>query len=287
MMKIGFIGVGQMGSLLAGFLLNDGYPVSVYDIDPRCIDPLVRQGAQPASSPKDLTSKSDVVITVLTYPKVVEEVICGKDGVVEGLSNDKIVIETSSIDAETSIRVGKEIEAHGGKYLEAALLGPPPVVKLKKLVFITAGDEKSAKKCEPLFLSMGRKALYVGGPGKAKLMKIANAMIYAAETTVLYEVIAWCIRNEVSPEALLELRDERFTLNLDQVREILKGNLTGKPNWVIKDVFHGLSKADEKEIPMPILGTVRDMVHWARSQGMEQYPFSELIWMLYKKTVKK
>lgn len=287
MIKIGFIGVGQMGSLLAQFLLKDRYPVMVYDIDPISIDPLVRSGAVAAPSVKELTAKSDVVITVLTYPKVVEEVICGKGGVVEGLTKDKIVIETSSIDAETSIRVGKAVEAHGARYLEAALIGPPPVVKAKKLIFLTAGDERSHQECKPLFQSMGKLSIYVGGPGKAKLLKIANAMIYAVEATVLYEVIAWCIRNEVAPEALLDLRSERFSMGLDQVREILKGNLTRQPNWVIKDVFHGLSKADEKEIPMPLLAVVRNLVHWGKSQGMEQYPFSEMMWKVYEQTIKK
>ncbi len=287
LLKVGFIGVGQMGRLLAQFLLKDRYPVVVYDIDPKSVDVLIRMGAEPAKGPKDLATKSDVIITVLTYPKVVEEVICGKGGVVEGLKKDTILIETSSIDAETSIRVGKGVESYGGRYLEAALIGPPPVVEARKLVFLTAGDEKTARECEPLFQSMGKKSLYVGGPGKAKLLKIANAMVYAVEATALYEVIAWSIRNDVSPEALLDLRSERFSLNLDQVREILKGNLSRQPNWVIKDIFHGLSKADEKEIPMPLLTTVRNLVHWAKSQGMEQYAFSEMMWKLYEQTIKQ
>ncbi|HEX9878753.1 MAG TPA: NAD(P)-dependent oxidoreductase [Candidatus Binatia bacterium] len=287
MVKVGFIGVGQMGRLLAQFLLKDRYPVVVFDIDPKCVDQLVGEGAEAATGPNDLTAKADVVITVLTYPKVVEEVLCGKGGVVEGLTRDKIVIETSSIDAETSIRVGREIQSRGGRYLEAALIGPPPVVAAKQLIFLTAGDEESARQCEPLFQSMGKKSIYVGGPGKAKLVKIANAMVYAVETTALYEALAWAMRNDVSPEALIELRRHRISVNLDQITEILKGNLTRRPNWVIKDVYHGLMNADAKEIPMPLVSTIRTMVQWARSQGMENYPFSELMWKLYEQTLKK
>ena len=287
MVKVGFIGVGQMGGLLARFLLKDRYPVVVFDIDPKCVDQLVHEGAEAASGPKDLTQKADVVITVLTYPKVVEEVVCGSGGVVEGLSKNKILIETSSIDADTSIRVGKEVLSHGGRYLEAALIGPPPVVAAKQLIFLTAGDEESARDCEPLFLSMGKKSIYVGGPGKAKLVKIANAMVYAVETTALYEALAWSMRNEIAPEALIELRRHRISVNLDQITEILKGNLTRQPNWVIKDIYHGLMNAELNEIPMPLVSTIRTMVQWARSQGMEEYPFSEMMWTLYEQTLKK
>jgi 3-hydroxyisobutyrate dehydrogenase-like beta-hydroxyacid dehydrogenase len=284
---IGFIGIGEMGGRLATFLLRAGFTVTVYDINRARIQELTKIGATESAGPRDLASKCDVVLTVLTYPNVVEEVILGKGGVLEGLRKSAIVMECSSIDPETSLRVADQVRAAGGRFVEVALMGPPNIVEAKQLLFLTAGEKETVESCTALFAAMGRKVLYVGGFGKAKLLKIAYAMLHAAEATALYEIVAWLIRNGVTAEAFLEGLRARMTLRLDQVEQVLKGDLPRPPSWVAKDVYHGIMNAEEKEIPMPVLSTVQSVINLAKSQGFDEYAFAPMIWKLYEKTLAK
>jgi 2-hydroxy-3-oxopropionate reductase len=285
-LTIGMIGVGQMGTPMAKNLLKARYGVAVYDINAKQMDLLVQAGAKKARNPKDLAAQSDVVITVLTWPKVVEEVLLGRDGVLEGLKNGAIVIECSSIDHETSIRIAQKIEAGGGKFVEAALMGRPFEIESKKLLFLTAGKKETVEECEAVFAAMGRKALYTGDFGAAKLVKIANAMFNAAETTVIYEVLAWCLSNHVSQESFLELLKERVPSRVDPINRILSGELDRQPSWTAKDVYHGLKLAEEKEIPMPVLSTLNATINMAKSQNPEGFSFSGMMWKFYERTLK-
>jgi 2-hydroxy-3-oxopropionate reductase len=125
MINVGMIGVGHMGTPMAKNLLTSGYPVTVYDIDEKQMEHLAQAGARKAPNASELAAQSDVVLTVLTWPRVVEEVVLGKGGVLEGLREKSILIECSSIDHLTSMRVGEQVEAKGRRYVEAALIGRP------------------------------------------------------------------------------------------------------------------------------------------------------------------
>lgn len=286
MKTIGMIGIGQMGTPLAKNLLKEGYPVIAYDINPKQTDSLEKFGAKKAAGPRDLAAQSDVVITVLTWPKVVEEVIAGPNGVLEGLKKGSIVIECSSIDHDTSILLAQKVEAAGGRFVEAALMGQPPEIEAKKLYFLTAGKKETVDECGPIFGAMGRKTLYAGGFGTAKLLKIANAMLNATETTIAYEVLTWCLRNQITEEGFLEIMRERRPERAEHMKEILDGGLNTRPSWTAKDVYHGLKVAEEKEIPTPVLSTVNATINLAKSQNREGYSFGGMMWKFYERIAK-
>ena len=161
MMSVGMIGVGHMGTPMAKNLLKAGYPVIVYDISEKQMDHLLQAGARKARDAKDLATQSDVVLTVLTWPKVVKEVVLGEGGVIEGMKKGAILIECSSIDHETSIGIGEKVEAAGCRYVEAALMGQPFQIEARQLYFLSAGRKETVQECEPIFLAIGKKNLYV------------------------------------------------------------------------------------------------------------------------------
>ena len=286
MATIGMIGVGQMGTPMAKNLLNGGYPVVVYDTIQKQIDHLATLGAKASTGPKDLTAQSDVVMTVLTWPKVVEEVMLGKDGVLEGLNKGAIGIECSSIDHETSLRLAQKVESRGERYVEAALMGRPREIESKRLYFLTAGRKETVQECEAIFTTIGRKTLYTGEFGTAKLLKIANAMLNATETSMIYEVLCWCLSNQITPESFLEMMRERNPRRADQLQRIINGELDTNPSWTAKDVYHGLKLAEEKEIPTPVVSTVNALTNLAKSQNREGYSFSGMMWKFYQRTLK-
>jgi 3-hydroxyisobutyrate dehydrogenase-like beta-hydroxyacid dehydrogenase len=287
MKTVGMIGVGQMGTPMAKNLLKAGYPVNVYDIDEKQMDHLVGAGAVKAADARDLAVRSDVVMTVLTWPKIVEEAVLGKGGVLEGLRKRAILIECSSIDHETSIRVGEKVEAAGCRYVEAALRGRPYTIESRELGILTAGKQETVKECEPILLAIAGRVLYTGDLGTAKLLKIAGAMLNAAETTVTWEVLAWCLQNGITQEGFLEILRERSPGRVDHIAEILNGHLETTPSWVAKDLYHGVKTAGAKEIPTPVLSAVNALVNMAQTQNPEGYRFSEMLWKFYERTLKE
>jgi 3-hydroxyisobutyrate dehydrogenase-like beta-hydroxyacid dehydrogenase len=287
MLQVGFIGVGQMGAPLARNLIGAGFPLTVFDLDKEKIDAVTKIGAKPSTGPSDLASKSDVVITVLTYPKVVEEVVLGGGGVVEGMRDNAVLIEASSIDHETSICIARGVEARGGRFVESALMGRPWEIEAKQLLFLTAGKEATVKECAPLFNAMGKKAVYVGETGTAKLLKIAFAMLHATETTVLYESLAWSLRNHVRPEAFLEILSDRNRTGAEQLKQMLDGKLEKVPSWTAKDVHHALQIAEDQEIPMPVVSAVNAVIKLASLQNKPGYTFGGMMWKFYEQIVER
>lgn len=285
MLEVGFIGIGQMGAPLAKNLILAGFPLTVFDLDKKKIEALTNIGAKPSTSPRDLASKSDVVMTVLTYPKVVEEVVLGNGGIAEGMRDHAILIEASSIDHETSIRVAHAIEEKGGRFVESALMGRPWEIESKQLLFLAAGEESAVKECAPLFNAMGKKAIYVGETGTAKLLKIAFAMLHATETTVLYESLAWSLRNNIRADAFLEILADRNRTRAEQLKQMLDGHLEKVPSWTAKDVHHALQVAENQEIPMPVVSAVNAVIKLASLQNKAGYTFGGMIWKFYEQTI--
>ena len=286
MVTVGMIGIGQMGAPMARNLLKGGYPVNVYDINQKQMDLLAQDGAKKTTDAKDLAAQSDIVITVLTWPEVVEEVVLGSGGILDGMKKGAILIECSSIDHETSIRLAQGVEASGGRYVEAALRGRPPTIEAKELNILTAGRRETVQECEAILTTIGKQALYVGELGAAKLLKIAGAMLNATETAVTYEVLTWCLRNGITQEGFLAIISGRGPRRVDGLVEILKGRFDTSPSWVAKDLYHGVKIAGAKDIPTPILSTVNAVTNLAKIQNREGYRFSEMMWKFYERTLK-
>lgn len=286
MIRVGLIGLGQMGLPIARNLLNKGFNVVAYDLRRAKVDEVAKLGAEEAAGPRDVATKSDVIITLLSYPHVVQEVITGAGGVLEGLRKDSIIMECSSIDDETSIRVAHAVAGVGGRFVEVAILGRPHVIDARQLVFLVAGEEGTVKDCESILNTLGRKVLYVGPYGAAKVLKIANAMANATEIAILCEVAAWSKKNGVSVENLLEvleIRSEESSSRVKQLKRIIEGDLKREVTWMAKDVHHATKIANEQRIAIPVTSAVRTVIALAEEQNTDGYSFFEMIWRFYNR----
>ncbi|NIO06872.1 MAG: NAD(P)-binding domain-containing protein [Deltaproteobacteria bacterium] len=288
MNTIGMVGVGNMGTPMAKNLIKAGYPVVVFDIDEKRMDHLAQAGAKKAKNAGDLASQSDVVLTVLTWPKVVEATVLEEGGILSSLKKGSILMECSSIDHETSIRIAEKVESAGCRYVEAALMGRPFEIEARGLYFLSAGKKETVQECEPIFQAIGKKNLYAGGFGTAKLLKIANAMFNATETMIMDEALTWCLDNGITQEGFLDLMKERRSDRAAGLEELLKGGgLDTHPSWTAKDVYHGLKLGQEKEIPMPVLATVNSVINQAKAQNREGYSFGGMMYKYYERLRKK
>ncbi len=203
-MKIGFIGLGIMGKPMAIHLVNAGYSVSVYNRSQAAVTELVRLGAVPFGSSKEVAEVSDVIITMLPDSPEVEEVVLGPSGVLEGISAGKIVIDMSSISPSTSQMIAARLTERGAYFLDAPVSGGEIGAIEAKLAIMVGGPESVFDRVKPILDKMGTSITRVGEVGAGNTVKLINQMIVAMNIAALSEAMAFGVKAGVAPATVYE-----------------------------------------------------------------------------------
>ena len=190
-MKIGFIGLGNVGGKLAGSLLRNEFNLTVIDLDDSLVKDFISKGSTTAKSPKELAEKVDLVITCLPSPKICSEVMEKKDGVIEGLSKNKIWLEMSTTDSKEVKRIGEFVKSKGAVPLDAPVSGGCHRAVTGNIAIFVGGERKSFEKILPVLTSMGRKILYTGELGSASILKVITNYLASTHLVALGE--AWAV----------------------------------------------------------------------------------------------
>ena len=173
-MKVGFIGLGNVGGKLAGSLLRNGYDLTVRDLDQNMAKSLVDQGAKWAESGKAMAEYCDIVITCLPSPVVSARVMEEADGVLEGLSQGKIWLEMSSTDADEIRRLGALVEVKGAIAIDCPVSGGCHRATTGNIAIFAGGERAAFEKVLPMLTIVGRNILHTGPLGTASIMKVAT-----------------------------------------------------------------------------------------------------------------
>ena len=190
-MKIGFIGLGNVGGKLANNLIKSRYKVIVRDLDAKLSKKFKKKGAVIASSPKELAENSDIVITCLPSPKACSKVMTAKNGVLEGLSKNKIWLEMSTTDQSEVKRIGIMVKKKGSYALDVPVSGGCHRAATGNISIFAGGDKKMFKKVLPVLKCMGRKILYTGELGTASILKVITNYLASVHLAALGE--AWTV----------------------------------------------------------------------------------------------
>ncbi len=171
-MKVGFIGLGNVGKKLSGSLVRNGFDVIVRDLDRDAAAPLLEAGASWADSGRELAERSDVVITCLPSPTVSAAVLEESGGVLEGLGPGKVWLEMSTTEAADVQRLGALVEATGAKALDSPVSGGCHRATTGNIAIFTGGDRDAFERVLPLLTTMGRQIVHTGGLGSASVLKV-------------------------------------------------------------------------------------------------------------------
>ncbi len=190
-MKIGFIGLGNVGGKLANNLIKSRYQVIVRDLDAKLSKKFKKKGAVIASSPKELAENTDIVITCLPSPKACSKVMTAKNGVLEGLSKNKIWLEMSTTDQSEVKRIGIMVKRKGSHALDVPVSGGCHRAATGNISIFAGGDKKIFKKVLPVLKCMGRKILYTGELGTASILKVITNYLASVHLAALGE--AWTV----------------------------------------------------------------------------------------------
>ncbi len=188
-MKVGFIGLGNVGGKLAGSLLRNGFDTTVRDLDKSAAQPFLDKGAHWADSPKEMAEKCDLVITCLPSPAACAAVMEADDGVLAGLSADKIWAEMSTTDVDEVKRLAKLVEAKGGSAIECPVSGGCHRAATGNISIFAGCDRPTFERMLPLLTTLGRRVLHTGEIGTASMLKVMTNYLATANLLTVCEAM--------------------------------------------------------------------------------------------------
>ncbi len=190
-MKIGFIGLGNVGGKLAGSLLRNNFDLTVRDLDENLTNSLKDLGAKVAKSPKELAEQSNLIITSLPSPEISAEVMESQDGVLNGLSENKIWLEMSTTDENEVKRLGDKVIEKKAIPLDGPVSGGCHRAATGNIAIFVGGERKAFEKILPALTVMGRKILHTGELGTASVLKVITNYLASVHLVALGE--AWTV----------------------------------------------------------------------------------------------
>jgi 3-hydroxyisobutyrate dehydrogenase-like beta-hydroxyacid dehydrogenase len=273
-MRIGFMGLGIMGSPMAANLLKGGHELMVYNRTPDKVEPLRQQGAIVAASPLELARRSEVMIIMVTGPEAIEEMLWGEEGAAEALVPGKRVVNMSSVSPSYSRFLDEAITPSGAVFLDCPVSGSKKPAEDGTLVILAGGPETDVRELEPLLLSMGRKVVYCGPAGMGSAMKMTVNLLLGTMIEGLAEALAFGERAGLDREIVLDtilagplncglfqLKEPMFRANDYPVQFPLK--------HMFKDLRFILETAFETGAEIPAVHGAVQTFSRAMAQGLE------------------
>ena len=190
-MKIGFIGLGNVGGKLVSSLIRNKFDLTVRDLDENLMSSFKDQGAKVGNSPKELAEEVDLIITCLPSPKICAEVMEGENGILNGISENKIWLEMSTTDEAEIKRIGQKVIAKKAIPLDGPVSGGCHRAATGNIAIFVGGDRKSFEKILPALTVMGRKILHTGDLGSASVLKVITNYLASVHLVALGE--AWTV----------------------------------------------------------------------------------------------
>ena len=248
-MKIGFIGLGNVGAKLANSLLRNKFDLTVLDIDNNILDQFKKNGAKIAINPEDLTKNVDLIITSLPSPKISAEIMEGENGILKGLSKDKIWLEMSTTDEKEIKRLGNLVLKKGAIPLDGPVSGGCHRAATGNIAIFVGGERDAFEKILPALTVMGRKILHTGKLGSASILKVITNYLASVHLAALGE--AWTVAKKSNLDLKKTYQGIAVSSGNSFVHEtesqvILNGsyNINFTMDLVVKDtsLFDNLSK---------------------------------------------
>tara|TARA_B100000214_G_scaffold261745_1_gene193321 strand:- start:167 stop:1108 length:942 start_codon:yes stop_codon:yes gene_type:complete len=248
-MKIGFIGLGNVGGKLAGSLLRNKFDLVVRDLDENLTKPFENLGARVVSSSRELAEQVDLIITCLPSPKICSEVMEGKDGILNGLSENKIWLEMSTTDEAEVKRIGQKVIEKKAIPLDGPVSGGCHRAATGNIAIFVGGERKAFEKILPALTVMGRKVLHTGELGSASILKVITNYLASVHLIALGE--AWTVAKKSNLDLIKAYKGIAVSSGNSFVHEtesqvILNGsyNINFTMDLVLKDtgLFDDLAK---------------------------------------------
>ncbi len=269
MMKIGFIGLGVMGSAMARHLADAGHSLVLYDNNAEQLSKVLKRvnGATAAMSPRDVGADAEIVITMLPNGEVVREVALGKAGLAESMQPGTLLLDTSSAEPWVTRETAVMLAAKGVAMVDAPVSGAQEGAEGATLVFMVGGAKRDVRRVWPLLDVMGRHVFHVGETASGHTMKTVNNLATAVIWMATVEAMLIGKAHGLDPRAMLEVMNLSTSTNFITQKKMASEVLSRKfsdpftLSLMLKDVGIATTLADDKALPIPVSALTEQL--WA------------------------
>lgn len=280
-MRIGFIGLGIMGSRMAANLLDAGYELSVYNRTKSKAEPMMEKGARWADSPAQIAGGSDVVFTMVPTPEAVREVATNENGLLSHMGPEVIWANCGTINPSFARQMAAECSRRGLRFVDAPVAGSKIPAEKGELLFLVGGDNKDVERCRPLFDIMGKKTVYAGEAGMGSALKMLFNLLLGAGMAAFAEALNLGESIGFSKETLFEI-----LIGSPVVPAFIQGK-RGKIEsgdfapefplkWMHKDLQLASVTAYEQQAAIPVAAAIKEIFALAMRGGYGDNDFSAI-----------
>jgi 3-hydroxyisobutyrate dehydrogenase-like beta-hydroxyacid dehydrogenase len=281
-MKIGFIGLGRMGSAMAANLLKAGHDVTVFNRSPEKLRPLIELGAHAAATVAD-ACRGELVVTMLADDTAVADAAFKNEGIVNVLPKGAIHLSMSTISVALSKRLTEAHARAAQQFVAAPVFGRPDAAAAAKLYIVAAGNPAAVKACQPLLDVLGQKTFSIGiEPSAANLVKLSGNFLLASAIEALGEAIALVDKADIDPHVFVDLLTSSL-FNAPAYKTY--GGLIAESRFEpahfaaplgFKDINLTLAAAETLRVPMPLGSLLRDRFLRLLAEGGEQLDWAAI-----------
>lgn len=280
--RVGFIGLGAMGSRMAVNLLKKNFDLTVYDIRNEAVESLVSKGAKPANNPKEVGERSEVAVLSLPSQIEVSNTVLGENGLLEGLDSGGIIVDTSTIDPSTARRIWLKAKEKEVGAVDAPVSGGTVGAEMGTLTIMVGGEKETVDACMDVLRAIGKNIYYVGGPGSGQIFKLLNNMLVGINLAAVGEALVLASKAGVDLKLLYEVI--KTSAGNSWAFENKAPNMfedrfePGFRVWLQhKDLGLALNMASEQSIPTPLLAFTYAMFESAKALGLENMDHSSIV----------
>ncbi len=279
-MKIGFLGLGDMGQAIVPRLLGAGHTVTGWNRTKEKAAPMFKLGMLWADSPREVARESEIVFSIVTDSAAVSSLALGENGIIAGLRKNAVYLDMSTIDPDASRAIAAEFSKAGLTMMDAPISGTTLTLAKGNASLMVGGDRTAFERVQPVLLAIGPKVTYIGAQGLAVQLKVALNM------TLVIEVIGFCegialaekggVPREVAVDAFLKSVVASPVLNY-RAPLILEGHISdatyGNVNLQQKDMLLALDSGRKMGVPVPLGATANEMLNACRGLGLAHHDF--------------
>uniref|UniRef100_A0AAR2JK95 Cytokine-like nuclear factor N-PAC n=1 Tax=Pygocentrus nattereri TaxID=42514 RepID=A0AAR2JK95_PYGNA len=281
--RIGFLGLGLMGSGIVSNLLKMGHVVTVWNRTAEKVsvllnlslkhDLIFREGARLGRTPAEVVSMCDITFSCVSDPKAARDLVLGPSGVLQGIRPGKCYVEMSTVDPETITELSQVITSRGGRFLEAPVSGSQQLSNDGMLVIVAAGDRSVYEDCSSCFQAMGKTSFFLGEAGNAARMMLILNMVQGSFMATIAEGLTLAQATGQSQQTFLDIlcQGQMASTFVDQkCQNILQGNF--KPDYYLKhiqkDLRLAISMGDSANHPTPMAAAANEV--YKRAKALDQ-----------------
>jgi 2-hydroxy-3-oxopropionate reductase len=283
--KVGFVGLGIMGTSMARNLIEDGHELVIHNRTRAKAEKLAKLGAEVATSPREVAGRSDVIITMLPGPPEVEEVLAGENGLLEGVRDSSLIVDMSTSSPLLAQELSRTANTRGVGMLDAPVSGGDIGAIEGTLSIMVGGEKEDFERAKLLFEAMGKTIVHVGAAGAGQTVKACNQIVVALVIEAVSEALVLGSKAGVKPEKVIEVLSGGLAAN--KAMEV-KGEkflshdfaAGGKIEYHRKDLGIALAAGREHGVALPVTALVDQLFGTLVAQGKGGWDHSALITLI-------